>query len=76
MYHDLKSRYWWYGMKKVVAEYVALCDNSQSQSRMPETFRIFATIEYTSMEVGRNKYGFHCWTTHNAIYLRFYMGYR
>jgi hypothetical protein len=21
MYHDLKSRYWWYGMKRVVAEY-------------------------------------------------------
>jgi hypothetical protein len=29
MYHDLKSRYWWYGMKRVVAEYVALCDNCQ-----------------------------------------------
>jgi hypothetical protein len=27
MYHDLKSRYWWYGMKRVIAEYVALCDN-------------------------------------------------
>jgi hypothetical protein len=29
MYHDLKSRYWWYGIKRVVAEYVALCDNCQ-----------------------------------------------
>jgi hypothetical protein len=29
MHHDLKSRYWWYGMKRVVAEYVALCDNCQ-----------------------------------------------
>jgi hypothetical protein len=29
MYHDLRSRYWWYGMKRVVAEYVALCDNCQ-----------------------------------------------
>jgi hypothetical protein len=29
MYHDLKSRYWWYKMKRVVAEYVALCDNCQ-----------------------------------------------
>jgi hypothetical protein len=29
MYHDFKSRYWWYGMKRVVAEYVALCDNCQ-----------------------------------------------
>jgi hypothetical protein len=27
MYHDLKSRYWWYGMKRVVAEYVVLCNN-------------------------------------------------
>jgi hypothetical protein len=29
MYLDLKSRYWWYGMKRVIAEYVALCDNCQ-----------------------------------------------
>jgi hypothetical protein len=29
IYHDLKSRYWWYGMKSVVVEYVALCDNCQ-----------------------------------------------
>jgi hypothetical protein len=29
MYHDLKSRYWWYGMKRAIAEYVTLCDNCQ-----------------------------------------------
>jgi hypothetical protein len=29
MYHDLKSRYWWYGMKRAIAEYVALCNNCQ-----------------------------------------------
>jgi hypothetical protein len=29
MYHDLKSRYWWYVMKRAIAEYVALCDNCQ-----------------------------------------------
>jgi hypothetical protein len=29
MYHDLKSRYWWYGMKRAIAEYEALCDNYQ-----------------------------------------------
>jgi hypothetical protein len=28
-YHDLKSRYWWYGMKRAVAKYVALCDTSR-----------------------------------------------
>jgi hypothetical protein len=38
MYHDLKSRYWWYGMKRVIAEYVALSDNCQrvkAQSQRP-----------------------------------------
>ena len=26
MYLDLKEKYWWYGLKIDVAEYVALCD--------------------------------------------------
>jgi hypothetical protein len=29
MYHDLKATYWWYGMKRGVAESVALCDTCQ-----------------------------------------------
>jgi hypothetical protein len=29
MYHDLKATYLWYGMKRDVAEYVALCDTYQ-----------------------------------------------
>jgi hypothetical protein len=29
MYHDLKATYWWYGMKRYMAEYVALCDTCQ-----------------------------------------------
>jgi hypothetical protein len=29
MYHDLKTTYWWYGMKRDVAEYVALCKTCQ-----------------------------------------------
>jgi hypothetical protein len=29
MYHDLKTTYWWYGMKRDIAEYVALCDTYQ-----------------------------------------------
>ena len=26
MYLDLKEKYWWYGLKRDVAEYVAICD--------------------------------------------------
>jgi hypothetical protein len=29
MYKDLKNRYWWYGMKRDITEYVALCDTWQ-----------------------------------------------
>ncbi|WVZ76590.1 hypothetical protein U9M48_024555 [Paspalum notatum var. saurae] len=29
MYHDLKERFWWYRMKRAVAEYVAVCDTCQ-----------------------------------------------
>jgi hypothetical protein len=29
MYHDLKATYWWYDMKRDVAEYIALCDTCQ-----------------------------------------------
>jgi hypothetical protein len=29
MYHDLKTTYWWYRMKRDIAEYVALCDTCQ-----------------------------------------------
>jgi hypothetical protein len=29
MYHDLKTTYWWYAMKRDVAEYVILCDTCQ-----------------------------------------------
>jgi hypothetical protein len=29
MYHDIKATYWWYGMKRDIAEYAALCDTCQ-----------------------------------------------
>jgi hypothetical protein len=29
MYQDLKKRFWWYGMKREIVEYVAVCDNCQ-----------------------------------------------
>jgi hypothetical protein len=29
MHHNLKATYWWYGMKRDIAEYVILCDTCQ-----------------------------------------------
>jgi hypothetical protein len=29
MYHDIKATYWWYGMKRDIAEYATLCDTCQ-----------------------------------------------
>ncbi|WVZ89829.1 hypothetical protein U9M48_036185 [Paspalum notatum var. saurae] len=29
VYYDLKERFWWYSMKRAVAEYVAICDTCQ-----------------------------------------------
>ena len=29
MYLGLKEKYWWYGLKRDVAEYVAICDTCQ-----------------------------------------------
>jgi hypothetical protein len=29
MYKDLNTRYWWYGMKRDVMEYMDLCDTCQ-----------------------------------------------
>jgi hypothetical protein len=29
IYHDLKATYWWYGMKRDIAEYIALYDTCQ-----------------------------------------------
>jgi hypothetical protein len=27
MYQDIKKRFWWYGMKREIAEYVSICDS-------------------------------------------------
>jgi hypothetical protein len=29
IYHDIKATYWWYSMKRDIAEYIALCDTCQ-----------------------------------------------
>jgi hypothetical protein len=54
MYYDLKERFWWYGMKRSVAEYVA-CQGSAS-----EASRSIAAIEDSRVEMGGDHYGLHC----------------
>jgi hypothetical protein len=29
MYKDLKTQYWWYGMKRDITEYISFCDTCQ-----------------------------------------------
>ena len=52
MYLDLKERFWWTGMKKDIAEYVAVCDVCQSEGRTSKASRIVTTYADTRMEVG------------------------
>jgi hypothetical protein len=42
---------------------------TKESKRTTETYKTFATIEDTSIEVRRNKYDFYHWITHNTIWL-------
>ncbi|WVZ64016.1 hypothetical protein U9M48_013602 [Paspalum notatum var. saurae] len=68
MYHDLKERFWWYRMKRAVAEYVAVCDICQhvkAEHQRPADSRV---------EMGGNKYGFHCGVTQDSERLQLDLG--
>ncbi|WVZ84289.1 LOW QUALITY PROTEIN: hypothetical protein U9M48_031339 [Paspalum notatum var. saurae] len=45
MYYDLKERFWWYGMKRAVAEYVAICDTCRRVKANIETSRFITAVE-------------------------------
>jgi hypothetical protein len=55
MYHDLKSRYWWYGMKRAIAKYVAVCDNCQrvkaEQQRPTELLQLLKIPQWKWKEI-------------------------
>jgi hypothetical protein len=66
MYQDLKGKYWWYGLKRDVATYVALhdvCQQVKAEHQTLKTSRIATTSQSTRMEMGRIRYGFHSWIT-------------
>jgi hypothetical protein len=56
MYKDLKTRYWWYGMKRDVVEYVALCDTCQRvkarHQRPVELLQPLKVPEWKLKEIG------------------------
>jgi hypothetical protein len=46
MYHDLKATYWWYEMKRDIAEYVALCDTTQRvETKHQRPARLFQPMQ-------------------------------
>jgi hypothetical protein len=69
MYQDLKATYWYYGMKRDIAQYVANCDTCQSQDRASTTHWIVAALAYTRVEGGRDCYGFHRGITQGSTWI-------
>jgi hypothetical protein len=56
MYKDLKTGYWWYGMKHDVIEYVALCDTCQrvkaEHQRLAGLLQPLKILEWKWEEIG------------------------
>ena len=53
MYHDLRCLYWWDGMKKDIAEFVAQCPNlSTSQNRTSKAWWIITGHRDPDLEMG------------------------
>ena len=53
MYEDLRQIFWWDGMKKDIAYFVACCDIcNKVKGRTPETSRTPPTVARSTMEVG------------------------
>jgi hypothetical protein len=56
MYKDLKTQYWWYGMKQNVMEYVTLCDTSQrvkeEHQRLAGLSQPLKILEWNWEEIG------------------------
>jgi hypothetical protein len=58
MYKDLKTHYWWYGMKRDITEYVSLCDTYQrvkaEHQRPAGLLQPLKILEWKCEEIGMN----------------------
>jgi hypothetical protein len=56
MYNDLKTQYWWNGMKRDVTEYIALCDTCQrvkaEHQRLARLLQPLKILEWKWEEIG------------------------
>jgi hypothetical protein len=73
MYQDLKKKFWWYGMKREIAEHVAMCDSCR-RIKAAEASWIVATVANSSVEMGRNRYGFNSRIASHSSRLQFHLG--
>ena len=64
MYQDLKTSYWWSGMKRDVSKSVTKCIVCQkSEGKTSSSFGIVIAYQDTRMEMGPNQNGFCGWGT-------------
>ena len=75
MYYDLKERFWWYGMKRSVAEYVAICDTCQrvkAEHQRPAS--LLQPLKIPEWKMGGNHYGLHCGIASYSERVQLHMG--
>jgi hypothetical protein len=74
MYLDLKTRYWWRGMKKEIAQYVARCDTCQrTKAEHQKPAGLLQPLPVPG-EVGGNRHEFCNRTTPDAKREQLYLG--
>jgi hypothetical protein len=60
MYKDLETRYWWYGMKRDIVEYVSLCNTCQRvKAEHQRLVGLLQPLKNPRMKMRRNRNGFH-----------------
>lgn len=75
MYKDLKMNYWWRGMKKYVAEFVARCLTCQKvKAEHMQPQRLLQPIGDSNVEMGVHCYGLRDKVTQDKAQNGYYLG--